>query len=188
MKLDSDAVILTGSCRPRAGRGLKHKRRHRIYYAHSLENQLKEHWQPLREHLLKVQDEAATRGAKFGVGKAAGLAGLLHDLGKYTEAFQKRLAGGSRVDHATAGAQQVCVLDAATPNDRGMAQLIAYAIAGHHAGLPDELEKEEIFIVEKDEGGASQIHGAQDVRGLRRDLRLYPKYRSGALGGIPRIG
>ena len=61
----------------------------------------------------------------------------MHDLGKYTEAFQKRLAGGSRVDHATAGAQQVCVLDAATPNDRGMAQLIAYAIAGHHAGLPD---------------------------------------------------
>lgn len=61
----------------------------------------------------------------------------MHDLGKYTEAFQKRLAGGSRVDHATAGAQQVCVLDAAMPNDRGMAQLIAYAIAGHHAGLPD---------------------------------------------------
>ena len=61
----------------------------------------------------------------------------MHDLGKYTEAFQKRLAGGSRVDHATAGAQQVCVLDAATPNDRGMAQLIAYAVAGHHAGLPD---------------------------------------------------
>ena len=85
----------------------------------------------------KVQEEAAIRGAKFGAGKAAGLTGLLHDVGKYTEAFQKRLAGGSRVDHATAGAQQVCVLDAATPNDRGMAQLIAYAIAGHHAGLPD---------------------------------------------------
>ena len=69
-------------------------------------------------------------------------------------------------------------------NPRG-AQLL---LTSHHAGLLDELEKEEIFIVEKDEGGASQIHGAQDVRGLRRDLRLYPKYRSGALGGIPRIG
>ena len=115
----------------------KRKRRHTIYYAHSLEGQSKEHWQPLQEHLLRVQDEAVARGAKFGTGKAAGLAGLLHDVGKYTEAFQQRLTGGSRVDHATAGAQQICVLDAATPNDRGMAQLIAYAIAGHHAGLPD---------------------------------------------------
>ncbi len=125
---------------PRAGAWIetnKRKRRYTIYYAHSLEGQSKEHWQPLREHLLRVQDEAVARGAKFGTGKAAGLAGLLHDVGKYTEAFQQRLAGGSRVDHATAGAQQVCVLDAATPNDRGMAQLIAYAIAGHHTGLPD---------------------------------------------------
>ena len=69
-------------------------------------------------------------------------------------------------------------------NPRG-AQLL---LTSHHAGLLDELEKEEIFIVEKDEGGATQVYGAQDVRGLRRDVRLYPKYRSGALGGIPRIG
>ena len=69
-------------------------------------------------------------------------------------------------------------------NPRG-AQLL---LTSHHAGLLDELEKEEIFIVEKDEEGATQVYGAQDVRGLRRDVRLYPKYRSGALGGIPRIG
>ncbi len=109
-----------------------------MYYAHSLKGQSREYWQPLREHLLKVKDEAAARGAKFGTDKAAGLAGLLHDLGKYTEAFQKYIDGSSiQVDHSTAGAQQVCVLDTATPNDRGMAQLIAYTIAGHHAGLPD---------------------------------------------------
>ena len=109
-----------------------------MYYAHSLKGQSREYWQPLREHLLKVKDEAAARGAKFGTDKAAGLAGLLHDLGKYTEAFQKHIDGSSiQVDHSTAGAQQVCVLDTATPNDRGMAQLIAYTIAGHHAGLPD---------------------------------------------------
>ena len=69
-------------------------------------------------------------------------------------------------------------------NPRG-AQLL---LTSHHAGLLDELEKEEIFIVEKDEGGATQVYGAQDVRGLRRDVRLYLRYRSGALGGIPRIG
>ena len=84
----------------------------------------------------RVQDEAATRGAKFGAGKAAGVAGLLHDLGKYTGSFQKRLHGGPSVDHATAGAKMVETL-AETPIERAMAQLIAYAIAGHHAGLPD---------------------------------------------------
>ena len=107
-----------------------------MHYAHSLKGQSKGYWQPLREHLLKVQAEAEARGAKFGTDKAAGLAGLLHDLGKYTEAFQKRLHGGPAVDHATAGAKMVNTL-AETAMDRAMAQLIAYAIAGHHTGLPD---------------------------------------------------
>ena len=69
-------------------------------------------------------------------------------------------------------------------NPRG-AQLL---ISSHHVGLLDGLEKEEVFIVEKDDGGATRLHGAQDVRGLRRDVRLYPKYGSGVLGGLPRIG
>ena len=61
-------------------------------------------------------------------------------------------------------------------------------VTSHNVGLLDDLEKEELFIVEKDGGGATRVHGAQDVRGLRRDTRLYPKYRAGVLGGIPKIG
>ena len=61
-------------------------------------------------------------------------------------------------------------------------------VSSHNVGLLDNLEKEEIFIVEKDSSGATRVHGAQDVRGLRRDTRLYPKYRAGMLGGIPKIG
>ena len=124
---------------PLTGCGLKQtKRRHRIYYAHSLEGQSKEHWQPLREHLIKVQDEAAVRGAKFGAGKAVGLTGLLHDVGKYTKPYQRRLHGGPAVDHATAGAKMVKNLtETAIDRDRATAELIAYAIAGHHGGLPD---------------------------------------------------
>ena len=61
-------------------------------------------------------------------------------------------------------------------------------MTSHHVGLLDDLEKEEVFIVEKDDSGATRVHGAQDVRGLRRDIRLYPKYRAGVLGGIPRFG
>ena len=69
-------------------------------------------------------------------------------------------------------------------NPRG-AQLL---VSSHHVGLLDDLEKEEVFIVEKDDSGATRVYGAQDVQGLRRDVRLYPKYRSGVLGGLPRIG
>ena len=61
-------------------------------------------------------------------------------------------------------------------------------VSSHNVGLLDDLEKEELFIVEKDASGATRVHGAQDVRGLRRDTRLYPKYRAGVLGGIPKIG
>ena len=61
-------------------------------------------------------------------------------------------------------------------------------ITSHHVGLLDDLEKEEVFFVEKDGSGATRVHGAQDVRGLRRDARLYAKYRGGVLGGLPRIG
>ena len=67
----------------------------------------------------------------------------------------------------------------------GDAQLL---VSSHHVGLLDDLEKEELFIVEKDDSGATRIYGAQDVKGLRRDVRLYPKYRAGVLGGLPRIG
>ena len=61
-------------------------------------------------------------------------------------------------------------------------------ITSHNVGLLDDLEKEEVFILEKTQDGATRLHGAQDVQGLRRDVRLYPKYRAGVLGGIPRIG
>ncbi len=68
------------------------------------------------------------------------------------------------------------------PND---AQLL---MSSHHVGLLDDLEKEEVFIVEKDDSGATRVYGAQDVKGLRRDVRLYAKYRAGVLGGLPRFG
>ena len=69
--------------------------------------------------------------------------------------------------------------------NRHDAQLL---VTSHNVGLLDDLEKEEVFIVEKDSDGVTHIHGAQDVAGLRRDVRLYPKYRAGVLGGIPNIG
>jgi len=93
-------------------------------------------WQGLADHLRAVSDLAESFGRRLGIGPAAQLAGLLHDLGKYNPAFQARLAGSREpVDHSTAGA--AIVRECATGDGRIIAELIAYAIAGHHAGLPD---------------------------------------------------
>ncbi len=61
-------------------------------------------------------------------------------------------------------------------------------ISTHNVGVLDDLEKEELFIVEKGPDSATRLYAAQDISGLRRDTRLYPKYRAGVLGGLPKIG
>lgn len=77
----------------------------KTYYAHSGNNPDKSDWQLLPDHLKKVSSIAAESARYFDATKLAETAGLLHDIGKYTEGFAKRLEGGKRVDHATAGAK-----------------------------------------------------------------------------------
>jgi CRISPR-associated endonuclease/helicase Cas3 len=108
-------------------------------YAHSTSDPSQQDWQRLSDHLQSVAKLAGQHGEWLGVAKAAALAGLLHDLGKYTAEFQARLKGSpERVDHSTAGAWQVMRL-ASGNDDKVVSELISYAIAGHHAGLPDRI-------------------------------------------------
>jgi len=58
----------------------------------------------------------------------------------------------------------------------------------HNLALLDDLEKEEVFIVEKDREGETQAYGMRDIAGLRRGANLQKLYRSGALGGLPAFG
>ena len=100
------------------------------YYAHSVENQPESQWQILSSHLSQVGKMAAGFAAYFGAQETARYTGQLHDLGKYTEAFDKRLHGGFPVDHATSGAK----IAVEHFGDK-VGRLMAFCIAGHHAGL-----------------------------------------------------
>ena len=58
----------------------------------------------------------------------------------------------------------------------------------HSLSVLDDLEKEEVFIVQKDRSGVTRAHGARGVQGIRRGTDLRKLYRGGALGGLPRFG
>ena len=58
----------------------------------------------------------------------------------------------------------------------------------HSLSVLDDLEKEELFIVEKDRGGGTGAYGVRDVQGVRRGADLRKLYRGGALGGLPSFG
>ena len=73
-------------------------------YAHTSEDGTRK--QTVAEHLMGTAELAARFAAPFGAQEVAQAAGLLHDIGKYSDAFQRRLLeGGGRTDHSTAGAQ-----------------------------------------------------------------------------------
>ncbi|MDD5307789.1 MAG: CRISPR-associated helicase Cas3' [Deltaproteobacteria bacterium] len=82
----------------------------------------------LRDHLNNVAKRAAEFASTFGAEEEANLAGLLHDIGKYGDLFQRRLKGLEHgIDHWTPGAWagiQAC---------RSIAT--ALAVQGHHIGL-----------------------------------------------------
>lgn len=107
------------------------------YYAHSKDGVHKTEWQKLIDHLKNTASLAVELGHDAGVSELAQVAGLMHDIGKYSDGFQRRLTGSSqRVDHATAGAREILSLFP-TEHQKDMAHILAYCIAGHHSGLPD---------------------------------------------------
>ena len=85
--------------------------------------------QSVLEHLRGTASLAEDFARPFGAEKQARLVGLAHDIGKYSDAFQKRLHGAPiQVDHSTAGAVECW---------QRRKLFAAFAVAGHHGGLPD---------------------------------------------------
>lgn len=110
-----------------------------IYWAHSDQDgrppgDPTAKWQRLSEHLENVAAIAgklahAARPDDASFQTTVELAGRLHDFGKYTDCFQKMIRSGEgRCQHSGHGA--------VIANDTGYPDA-AFAIAGHHAGIPD---------------------------------------------------
>jgi len=98
----------------------------------------------LDEHLRGVAGLAANFATNFDSSEWASIAGLWHDIGKYSTEFQRYIKTVSgydaeahiedapgRVDHSTAGALH------AVRQFGTHGRILAYLIAGHHAGLAD---------------------------------------------------
>lgn len=78
---------------------------------------------------------AARFAGRFGADAWGDVAGRLHDIGKMSAAFQAYIKGNGALkgpDHATAGAREADRLYGV-----GLGRILAYCIAGHHAGLAD---------------------------------------------------
>lgn len=89
--------------------------------------------QTVLEHLQGTRDLAASFAGEFDAAAAGELAGMAHDLGKFSYEFQTHILHPERrmqVDHSTAGAQ--ILMERA-----GGLTPAAFAVAGHHGGLPD---------------------------------------------------
>ena len=123
-------------------------------YAHTLANRPSSDWEPLCAHLDKVASSASIFAEAFGAQLWGEVLGRCHDLGKLSDDFQLYLrnagaasvdagvenedTSGKRVDHSTFGARFVAKALGNVPG-----QLLAFCIAGHHTGLPDETSADE---------------------------------------------
>lgn len=123
------------------------------YIAHIREKD--KHIQTVEEHLIGVRDLAESYGQKIGVKHIAGLAGMLHDLGKYTKEFKDYILEAvnnpesppkkGSVDHSTAGGKMLYELfhTENIKRDTGiLSEVVGNAIISHHSYLQDFLSPE----------------------------------------------
>ena len=114
-----------------------------------------------KEHLYGTALLAGDFAERFGKWDWGYCCGMLHDIGKYSAAFQEKIQNDSnkQVDHSTAGAQ-VCA------EKGGMYGFMSYCIAGHHSGLPDR-------------GGSSDAENAPTLEGRKKKkIEDYSAYKN----------
>lgn len=108
--------------------------------------------QSVHEHLFGVKELATQFGREIGVEHIAGLSGLLHDLGKYSDRFREYILEAvnnpdhppkrGSVDHSTAGGKLLYEefhLNNRSVPEKMIAEIIGNVIISHHMGLQDFL-------------------------------------------------
>lgn len=116
------------------------------YYAHTGLRADRSDWQLLRDHLAKVAQfaESFARDACPGneaLIAAAKLAGLLHDLGKYRVGFQTMLSCRFQNLPLPIPREQTFHKQAGAVKAATFGQIpVAFAISGHHGGMPDKID------------------------------------------------
>lgn len=120
------------------------------YYARPQENG--ERFQSLHEHITHVANYARELAEPCGLGNAAYLAGLVHDMGKYSDDFQEYILSvgealkkgqplkRSRVDHGVYGGKFIYQLAGEWEGEEGPAfemarDSLCMAACYHHGGL-----------------------------------------------------
>lgn len=120
--------------------------------------------QSILEHLQGTAEKAKDFAEVFEKGDWGYCCGMLHDIGKYSDKFQRRIRGEEiKVDHATAGARVCMELG-------GMYPFLEMCIAGHHAGLSD-------YGVSTDTGNSSTTLGRrkkkiEDFYAYKKEVKI----------------
>ncbi|WP_020563907.1 CRISPR-associated helicase/endonuclease Cas3 [Methylosarcina fibrata] len=117
--------------------------------------------QSVATHLHEVASIARQLAGKINIPEAGEMIGLLHDFGKYSQAFQDYIKSGTglydadhidyvdakgkkgKIDHSTAGAQwlwQAMSNIGRSGEGKLCGQMLALCIASHHSGLIDCLK------------------------------------------------
>ena len=117
--------------------------------------------QTVKEHLEQTATIAGDYADHFGKREWGYACGLLHDIGKYSDAFKDKIKNntGKQVDHSTAG-MKTCF------EEGRWYPFLGYCIAGHHAGMPDC-------------GGSSDTGSAPTLEGRKKKkIEIYDAYKS----------
>jgi len=138
--------------------------------------------QRLGAHCRAASEFARRSLQPIGLGATGALAGLLHDMGKATAAFQAYLREpaahpdrkpADSPAHAPIGAAFAC--EQWFNGDEGRkrtAQIVSMAVFGHHAGLPDclDIHGKSPYLLHFDPAGREKLHYSEAVDNYLREV------------------
>jgi CRISPR-associated endonuclease/helicase Cas3 len=137
------------------------------YYAHSKEGVFELEWKTLEDHLFEVATLSKKFASSFGAGECGWTAGILHDVGKYTEEFHNYLVRSTRgegvrrgvVIHALQGAKYIEY----SINNNLLSDIIGNVIANHHGGLFDNITGGERTLTIRTNKDEEKIHFSEVI-------------------------